>query len=343
MPRTSKAKSARAKHANFASAFKKVKGEVLNGSRGSARSSAKVAKQSSLALATRRRLAAAGAGASSDEVDSDDSADESYSDQDVSKLVNGTVVTAEERQTARQVALMSSTFLTETPTPAAMAPTTRKPPISSRISEQSESCGSDTNSSCDSVAAVSSADSMDSIWGKRGGGSLSGSSGEDGPLEEHGGDVSESSASDGEGPPSGDAGGGCGSGDGGGASGRGSDDEGSASGRGSDDDEGGVGSGNEAENEGKGPSLRKKRGPVPLYAEKRHKRRPWSRAERQSHEPVLETQRPSWKRRKQKQEEEHAARVLVAKQANSKLRRVLDDISDNNAEPLKELVITCGS
>jgi len=65
--------------------------------------------------------------------------------------------------------------------------------------------------------------------------------------------------------------------------------------------------------------------------------------ERQSHEPVLETQRPSWKRRKQKQEEEHAARVLVAKQANSKLRRVLDDISDNNAEPLKELVITCGS
>ena len=115
---------------HFASAFKKVKGEVLNGSRGSARSSAKVAKQSSLALATRRRLAAAGAGASSDEVDSDDSADESYSDQDVSKLVNGTVVTAEERQTARQVALMSSTFLTETPTPAAMAPTTRKPPIS---------------------------------------------------------------------------------------------------------------------------------------------------------------------------------------------------------------------
>jgi hypothetical protein len=53
---------------------------------------------------------------------------------------------------------------------------------------------------------------------------------------------------------------------------------------------------------------------------------------------VLETQRPSWKRRKQKQEKEHAARVLVAKQANSKLRRVLDDISDNNAEPLKELV-----
>ena len=97
MPRTSKAKSARAKHANFASAFKKVRGEVLNGSRGSARSSAKVAKQSSLALATRRHLAAAGAGASSDEVDSDDSADESYSDQDASKLVNGTVVTAEER------------------------------------------------------------------------------------------------------------------------------------------------------------------------------------------------------------------------------------------------------
>ena len=160
MPRTSKAKSAWAKNANFASAFKKVKGEVLNGSRESARSSAKVAKQSSLAQATRRRLAAAGAGASSDEVDSDDSADESYSDQDASKLVNGTVVTAEERQTARQVALMSSTFLTETPTPAAMAPTTRKSPDSSRISEQSESCVSDTNSSCDSVTAVSSADSI---------------------------------------------------------------------------------------------------------------------------------------------------------------------------------------
>jgi hypothetical protein len=71
--------------------------------------------------------------------------------------------------------------------------------------------------------------------------------------------------------------------------------------------------------------LRKKRGPAPLYAEKLHKRRPWSRsrAVRQRHEQ----QRLSWKRRKQKQEQEHAARVLVAKQANSKLRRVLDDIS----------------
>jgi hypothetical protein len=292
--------------------------------------------QSSLEQATRRRLAAADA--SSDEVDDDDSADESYLDQDESKLVGGALVTPEERQTARQVALMSSTFLTEPSTPAAMTPTARKSPDSSRMHGQLESGSSDTDSSCGPVDAASSADSMDSIWGKRGGGSVSGSSGEDGLLEEDEGDVSESSAVDSEGPPSGNAGSGCGSDDGGGASGRGSDDEGGASGLGSDDDEGGVGSGNEAEIEGDRPWLRRKRGLAPVCAGKRRKRPPWTQAERQSHEPVQETLRSSWKRRKEKQEQEHAARVFIAEQANSKLRRVLDAISDSNAEPLKRLV-----
>ena len=212
MPRKSKAKSAGKNNAHFASEFKRVKGEVPNGSRESSRSSAKVAKQSSLAQETRRRLAAADS--SSDEADNDDLVDDAYLDQDESKLVDGAVVTAEERQTARQVALMS-TFLTKPSTPAAMTPTARKSPDSSRMSDHLESGNSDTDSSCGSVASVSSADSMDSIWGKRGGGSVSGSSGEDGLLEEHDGDVSESSVDDGEGPPSDGAGGGCGSDDGG--------------------------------------------------------------------------------------------------------------------------------